>query len=85
MALAREELGAIEAAGFDADEDVAWLGGGDGDGFEVEGGGTAGAVDDGCEHGFWGGHFCCVLCVCVCVCVGGLWRGWWLWLCRLYA
>ena len=68
MALAREELGAVEAAGFDADEDAAGGRGRDGDSFEVEDVGAAGGVHDGCAHCF-GGH-CCGLCMCV-------WRGWW--------
>lgn len=37
MALAGEEFGAVEAEGFDADEDLAGLGGGDGALFWGEG------------------------------------------------
>ena len=57
MPLAREELGAVQAAGFDADQDLARGRGGDGDGFEFEDFGAAGVVDDGCAHCFghgWG-------------------------------
>lgn len=54
MALAREELGAVHAAGFDADEDAAGGGGGDGNGFELEDFGPAGGVHDCCAHCF--GH-----------------------------
>lgn len=54
MALAREEFGAVHAAGFDADEDAAGGGGWDGDGFDVEDLGSAGEVHDGRAHGF--GH-----------------------------
>ena len=54
MALAREEFGAVHAAGFDADEDAAGGGGWDVDGFDLEDFGSAGGAHDGCAHGF--GH-----------------------------
>lgn len=54
MALAREEFGAVQAAGFDADEDAAGGRGGDGDVLELEDFGAAGGVHDGCAHRF--GH-----------------------------
>lgn len=71
VALAREELGAVEAAGFDADEDAAGGRGRDGDGFEVEDVGPAGGVHDGCAHCF-GGHCLWAMYVCMCVEVGGV-------------
>lgn len=65
MALAREELGAVQAAGFDADEDAAGGGDGDGDRFEAEDVGAAGGVYDGCAHGFGhGGGDCCLVVWC---------------------
>ncbi len=54
MALAREEFGAVHAAGFDADEDAAGGRGRDGDGFDLEDFGSAGGVHDGRAHCF--GH-----------------------------
>lgn len=54
MPLAREEFGAIHAAGFDPDEDAASGGGGDGDGFDLQDFGSAGGAYDGCAHCF--GH-----------------------------
>ena len=61
MALAREHLGAVEAEGADADEDLrlAGLGVGDGvGGCESEDGGRAGGGAEDCAHCFWegGGH-----------------------------
>lgn len=64
MALAREEFGAVQAAGFDADEDAARGGEGDGDVFDAEDVRAAGGSHDGCAHcsghgedggGEWGG------------------------------
>lgn len=57
MALAREELGAVQAAGFDADEDAAGGRGRDGDVLEAEDVGAPRGVHDGCAHGF--GHGGC--------------------------
>lgn len=54
MALAREEFGAVHAAGFDADEDAAGGRGRDGDVLELEDFGAAGGVHHGCAHCF--GH-----------------------------
>lgn len=54
-AAAGEELGAVEAEGFDVDEDLAGVGGGHGKGFEKEGGGGAWGAEKGGFHG--GGHF----------------------------
>ncbi len=54
VALAGEELGAIHAGGFDADEDAAGGGGRDGDVLDLEDFGAAGGVHDGCAHCF--GH-----------------------------
>ena len=57
MALAGEELGAVEAAGFDSDEDLAIGGSRDGACFEFQNFWAAGGVDDGCFHS---GHDACV-------------------------
>lgn len=54
MPLAREELGAVHTAGFDADEDAPGGRGWDGDVLELEDFGSAGVVHDGCAHYF--GH-----------------------------
>lgn len=56
MALTGEELGAVEAAGFDADEDLVCLWGGDGKGLDFEDFGAAGGVNYGRFH-HGGGHF----------------------------
>jgi hypothetical protein len=54
MALTGEELGAVEAEGFDADEDLAGFGGGDGAVLELEDFWAAGLVD---YCGAYGCHF----------------------------
>ena len=54
-ALAGEHFGAVQAEGFDADQDPAVGGGGDGAVLEGEDAGSAGLVDDGCAHCFGGG------------------------------
>lgn len=85
MALAREELGAVQAAGFDADEDAAGGRGGHGDGFEAEDVGPAGGARDGRAHRFGGHCFVCCWAMCVCVCsrlVG--WMGWRIACCLLW-
>jgi hypothetical protein len=51
VALASEELGAVESESFDSDEDLASLGLGDGPGLELESFRAAGLVDYGCSHG----------------------------------
>ena len=50
MALACEEFGAVHTAGFDADEDAASGGSGDGNVLDLEDFGTAGGVHYGCTH-----------------------------------
>lgn len=57
MALTGEELGAVEAAGFDSDENLAISGCRDGACFEFQNFWAAGGVDDGRFHG---GHDACV-------------------------
>ncbi len=49
-ALAGEELGAVETAGFHADKDLAGGWGWHGEVFELEDFGAAGGVDYGCFH-----------------------------------
>ena len=51
MALASEELGAVETEDFYADEDLAGFGGGDGAVLELEDFGVAGLVDYCGAHG----------------------------------
>ena len=55
--MAGEELGAIEAAGFDADQYLAGSRGRDGDVFELEDFGAAGGVNYCCSHCHLGCHF----------------------------
>ena len=50
MALPREQFGAVQAAGFDADQHAPGCRGRDGDRGHAEDFGAAGGVDDGCAH-----------------------------------
>lgn len=58
MALAREELGAVEAEGADANQDVGLPWRWDGEGFDLEDVRAAGGAHDGGAHGLGDGwHF----------------------------